>query len=63
MNGNELKEDLLSGAKAAADYTGVNVRTIYALVEKGLVPVIRKGKMLFFRKSELDTAFSSEAAA
>ncbi len=62
MNDGDLKQDLLTGAQAAADFTGVNVRTIYNMVEKGLIPVIRKGKLLFFRKSELEAAFRSEAA-
>jgi excisionase family DNA binding protein len=57
-----LSDDLLSGAKAAADYMGVPPRTVYNMVEKDLIPFIKKGKNLFFRKSELDAAFSSEAA-
>jgi excisionase family DNA binding protein len=55
-----LNADLIHGAPAAAQYTGLPVRTIYHLVEKGNIPVIRKGKKLFFRKSELERAFSSE---
>ncbi|MDJ0979250.1 MAG: helix-turn-helix domain-containing protein [Erythrobacter sp.] len=56
-----LADDLLSGAKAAADYTGETPRAIYNMTEKGLLPVIRKGRKLYFRKSELDAAFRSEA--
>ena len=55
-----LNADLLNGARAAAEYTGLPVRTIFHLVEKGNLPVIRRGKKLFFRKSELERAFSSE---
>ena len=55
-----LSNDLLSGAKAAAEYTGQPVRAIYHLAEKGLLPAIRKGRKLYFRKSELERAFSSE---
>jgi len=57
-----LANDLLSGAKAAADYMGVNARVVYHLVETGNLPVIKKGGKLYFRKSELERAFSSEAA-
>lgn len=57
-----LNADLIHGAKAAANYCGLPARTIYHLVEKGELPVIRKGRVLFFRKSELEAAFRSEAA-
>lgn len=57
-----LNADLILGASGAAQYTGLPVRVIYHLVEKGNLPVIRKGKRLFFRKSELERAFSSDAA-
>lgn len=57
-----LSNDLLSGAKAAAEYTGQSPRVIYHLAEQGLLPVIRKGRKLYFRKSELEAAFRSEAA-
>jgi excisionase family DNA binding protein len=55
-----LAEDLLSGAKAAADYIGENPRTVYNLSEKGHLPCIKKGGKLYFRKSELDAAFRSD---
>ena len=57
-----LSDDLLAGATAAAKYSGLTTRGVYHLVEKGHLPVVRKGKKLFFRKSELDRAFSSDAA-
>lgn len=57
-----LANDLLPGAAAAAAYIGVKPRAVYALVETGELPVIRKGRRLYFRKSELDRAFTSEAA-
>lgn len=56
-----LKDDLLSGAKAAAEYIGATQRAVYNMTEKGQLPCIRKGSKLFFRKSELDRAFSSDA--
>lgn len=57
-----LADDLLAGANAAAAYVGVPPRAIYHMSENGLLPTIRKGRRLYFRKSELDRAFSSEAA-
>jgi hypothetical protein len=57
-----LSSDLLSGAKAAADYIGETPRAVYHMAEKGLLPCIRKGRKLYFRKSELEAAFRSEAA-
>lgn len=57
-----LNHDLLCGARAAADYIGEPQRTIYHLVGKGLIPVIRKGRKMYFRKSELERAFKSEGA-
>ena len=57
-----LAEDLIKGAKAAADYTGLSERQIYHLVEKDALPVIRlRARILFFRKSDLDAAFRAAA--
>ena len=56
-----LNSDLIHGAAAAAAYCGLTRRAIYHLVERDELPVIRKGRSMFFRKSELDRAFSSEA--
>jgi excisionase family DNA binding protein len=36
---------------------------VYHLVEAGHLPAIRKGRKLYFRKTELDRAFSADAAA
>ena len=55
-----LSEDLLAGADAAAIYLGVKARVIYHMTEAGHLPVIRKGKRLYFRKSELEAAFRSD---
>jgi len=58
----ELKDDLIKGAKAAGEYCGLPARTIYHMVEKGHLPAIKLGaRQLFFRKSELDAAFRSDA--
>lgn len=57
-----LNVDLISGAAAAAAYCGLTPREIYHLAETGRLPVIRKGRKLFFKKSELEAAFRSDAA-
>lgn len=54
-----LSDDLLNGAKAAAEYIGETQRAVYNMAEKGHLPCTRKGRKLYFRKSELDRAFSS----
>ena len=55
-----LRDDLLIGAKAAADYIGTSPRIVYHMTETGSLPVTRHGKRLFYRKSELEAAFRSE---
>ncbi|MEI5685456.1 helix-turn-helix domain-containing protein [Sphingomonas kyungheensis] len=56
-----LADDLLSGASAAAAYLGIGRSAVYHLTEGGHLPVTRKGRRLFYRKSELDRAFSTGA--
>ncbi len=55
-----LAQDLLPGADAAAAFIGVTRRAVYHLVEAGHLPAVRKGRRLYFRRSELERAFSSE---
>jgi excisionase family DNA binding protein len=55
-----MNTDLIEGAAKAATFTGLSRRKIYRLAEQGHVPVIRKGRRLYFRKSELERAFSVE---
>jgi excisionase family DNA binding protein len=57
-----LKDDIIVGAKAAGAHCGLSPRFIYSMVERGELPVIRSGKRLLFRKSEIERALSSEAA-
>jgi excisionase family DNA binding protein len=54
-----LHADLIEGAANAATFTGLSRRKIYRLVEQGHVPSVRKGRRLYFRKSELERAFKS----
>lgn len=58
-----LSEDLIRGARDAAKFTGLSERAIYHLTEKGHLPVIRKGRCLFYRKTDLEKSFSTDAAA
>ncbi|MGZ8352858.1 MAG: helix-turn-helix domain-containing protein [Allosphingosinicella sp.] len=55
-----LSNDLIQGAREAARFSGLTERSIYHMAESGQLPVIRKGRRLYFRKSELEKAFSSE---
>lgn len=57
-----MNTDLIQGAMNAAAFTGLSRRKIYQLVEQGHVPSIRKGRRLYFRKSELDVAFRATEA-
>ena len=61
MRNEPLSSDLLKGADAAAEYIGVSRRIVYRMAEACEIPVIKKGGKLFFRKSELDKAFASDA--
>jgi excisionase family DNA binding protein len=56
-----VQDDLLKGAKRAADFLGLPKSTIYNMVKGGQLPVIRKNNRMYFRKSELDAAFQSQA--
>lgn len=58
-----MHSDLMVGAESAASYTGLSRRTVYRLVDEGRLPVVRKGRRLYFRRSELDRAFSAQEAA
>ena len=58
-----LADDLLPDAAAAAAFIGVTRRKVYHMVEAGSLPVVRKGSRLYFRRSELERAFSSDTPA
>ena len=57
-----LRDDLISGGTAIADFLGESERSTWHLIHTGQIPVIRKGRKIFARKSELEKAFSSTAA-
>ena len=58
-----LANDLLKGARGVEQATGgmIKRRQVYHMVEQGQLPVIRKGRSMYFRRSELEAAFSSNA--
>ena len=58
-----LSSDLIKGAKAVETETGgvITARQVYHMVEQGHLPVIRKGRALYFRRSELEAAFRSDS--
>ncbi|MBB4099789.1 helix-turn-helix domain-containing protein [Sphingomonas kyeonggiensis] len=56
----KLSEDLLSGAEAAAEYAGVSRNIIYRLTASGEIPAIRKGRRIYYRKSAIERAFSTD---
>lgn len=53
-----LSEDLLAGADAAANFIGLKPKAVYRMTASGKLPVIRMGRNLFYRKSDLERAFS-----
>ena len=53
------KIDLIEGAEAAADVLGLTKRQVYHMVAKNRLPHTRCGNRLYFRKSELERAFSA----
>jgi excisionase family DNA binding protein len=56
-----LGNDLIKGAKAVEVETGglITQRQVYHMIENGRLPVIRKGRAMYFRRSELEAAFRS----
>ncbi|HEY0148655.1 MAG TPA: helix-turn-helix domain-containing protein [Allosphingosinicella sp.] len=58
-----LSNDLLDGAEAAATFTGLPLQTIYHLVRTGRLPATKMGRRIYFRKSEIEKAFSPNQSA
>lgn len=58
-----LSDDLLEGAEEAAKFLQLRGgrRAVYRLTEGGHLPVTRKGRKLFYRKSDLERAFQATA--
>jgi hypothetical protein len=56
-----LKDDLLSGAAAIADYTGFSLRRVFHLLERGLLPGRKLGGTWISSKRALDQYFDLNA--
>lgn len=56
-----LKEDLLDGGEAIASFIGLPVQTTYRMIAKGEIPVIKIGKKILGRKTEITARFRSAA--
>jgi len=54
-----LKDDLVSGAEAIAEYCNVPPRRVYAWAQRDDVPVFAVGGVLYARRTELEQRFSS----
>ncbi|HEY9091746.1 helix-turn-helix domain-containing protein [Parasphingorhabdus sp.] len=57
-----IADDLLTGIPAAAEFLGRTPRAVYHLVANERIPFIRNGRRLYFRKSELDAAFTGDVS-
>lgn len=57
-----MLEDLIEGAAGVekASDGKIKARQVYHMAENGQLPVIRKGRKLYFRKSEIEAAFRSD---
>lgn len=60
-----LADDLIRGAQAASEFLGgaISTQQVYKLTRSGGLPFIKKGRALYYRKSELEAAFRSEPPA
>lgn len=54
-----IADDLLKGAAAIADEIGETRQNVYYLAAQGLLPITRRGKILYALKSELRAAYSA----
>ena len=57
----ELHDDLIAGGAAIAAYIGQSERATWHLIYLQEIPVIRKGRRIFARKSELELTFRTAA--
>jgi excisionase family DNA binding protein len=54
-----LCEDLIRGGGAAAKFLGLSRNQVYRMTENGHLPHVKRGGMIFYRKSELLAAFET----
>jgi excisionase family DNA binding protein len=57
----ELRDDLRDGVGTIADYTGLQKRKVYYLIEKGVLPIRRLGhRTIIGRKSQINAALRNQ---
>jgi hypothetical protein len=56
-----LADDLVIGAKAISDETGIKVRQVYRLAELNILPTFKLNGTLAARRSELHKRLSADA--
>ncbi|PWL19272.1 DNA-binding protein [Falsochrobactrum shanghaiense] len=59
----DLASDLLVGADAIADFTGMKARTIYHLAAKRAFPTFKMGDLVCARKSKILEFIERQEAA
>jgi hypothetical protein len=57
-----LRDDILWGAQAIADAIGRDVRDVYYLLQRGLIPATKTGDIWTTTRSRLRRHFEGEAA-
>lgn len=57
MSDTTLADDLLHGIKEIAAYCGLTYRACQWHIERGRFPVVRIGKIICARKSDLDALY------
>lgn len=62
MNDN-IKDELLVGAKAIADFTGFGARTVYHLAATRTLPTFKIGDLVCARKSKILAFIEAQEAA
>jgi hypothetical protein len=59
----ELRDDLLMGARAIAEFMGIYVRRVFYLAEHGKIPVFKLGERWHARRSTLRRFVETKEAA
>ena len=55
-----LADDLLEGAQAIATFLGIEVRKVFHGVERGHIPVTRRGRIIIGSKRRLTRHYTGE---
>lgn len=60
MSNFDLKEGNFMRTQAAAEFLGTNVKGVYNMVQRGLIPSYKLGKSLYFDANELQRLIASK---